>query len=171
MHSCSTTGVNFLKVLFQLCLHFSRWTCGDPVNIGVNLRKRFTNPVAYLLIRHFRNKRGTGAEMHPAIDLIHDTRHLCTRSRTDGIKAMSRGFSGSKQEKKKLPTEEIAVDFVYSRQQEMKSFFHFKDDNVKLWVKVFIVTFLYAVATVDVLMANSNDVNLAKTRQVHFWVM
>ena len=33
-----------------------------------------------------------------------------------------------------------------------------------MWVELIIVTFLYAVATVDVLMANSNDVNLAKTR-------
>ena len=32
-------------------------------------------------------------------DLIHDARHLCTRSRTDGIKAKSRGFSGGKQVK------------------------------------------------------------------------
>ena len=31
------------------------------------------------------------------IDLIHDTRHLCTRSRIDGIKAMSRGISEGKQ--------------------------------------------------------------------------
>ena len=31
------------------------------------------------------------------IDLIHVTRHLCTRSRTDGIKVMSRGFSEGKQ--------------------------------------------------------------------------
>ena len=31
------------------------------------------------------------------IDLIHDVRHLCTRSRIDGIKAMSRGISGGKQ--------------------------------------------------------------------------
>ena len=31
------------------------------------------------------------------IDLIHDTRHLCTRSKIDGIKAMSRGISGGKQ--------------------------------------------------------------------------
>ena len=31
------------------------------------------------------------------IDHIHVTRHLCTRLRTDGIKAMSRGFSGGKQ--------------------------------------------------------------------------
>ena len=29
--------------------------------------------------------------------LIHDTRLLCTRFRTAGIKAMSRGFSGGKQ--------------------------------------------------------------------------
>ena len=28
------------------------------------------------------------------IDLIHDTRHLCKRLKTDGLKAMSRGFSG-----------------------------------------------------------------------------
>ena len=34
------------------------------------------------------------------IDPIHDNRHLCTRSRTDGIKAMSLGFSGGKQVKK-----------------------------------------------------------------------
>ena len=31
------------------------------------------------------------------IDFIHDARHLCTRSRVDGIKAMSCGFSGGKQ--------------------------------------------------------------------------
>ena len=32
-----------------------------------------------------------------AIDLLQDTRHLCTRLRTDGIKAVSRGFLGGKQ--------------------------------------------------------------------------
>ena len=31
------------------------------------------------------------------IDLIHDTRHLCKRSKIDGIKAMSRGISKGKQ--------------------------------------------------------------------------
>ena len=31
------------------------------------------------------------------IDLIHYARHLYTGSMTDGIKAMSRGFSGGKQ--------------------------------------------------------------------------
>ena len=29
-----------------------------------------------------------------SIDPIHDTRHLCKRLKTDGLKAMSRGFSG-----------------------------------------------------------------------------
>ena len=33
------------------------------------------------------------------IDFIHDTRHLCTPTRIDEIKAMSRGFSGDKQVK------------------------------------------------------------------------
>ena len=47
------------------------------------------------------------------IDLIHDTRNLRTRFRTDGIKAMSPGISGGKQ-KINLPIREIAVDFVYS---------------------------------------------------------
>ena len=35
--------------------------------------------------------------MCPAIDLIHDARHLCLRSGIEGIKAMSRGISGGKQ--------------------------------------------------------------------------
>ena len=52
-----------------------------------------------------------------AIDLLHDTRHLCTRLRTDGIKAVSRGFSGGN-----LPKQEIAVEFDYSKQQNMKNF-------------------------------------------------
>ena len=30
------------------------------------------------------------------IDLIHDPRHLCTHLTTDGIKAVSCGFSGGK---------------------------------------------------------------------------
>ena len=31
------------------------------------------------------------------IDLTHDTRHLYTRARTDGIKAVLGGFAGGKQ--------------------------------------------------------------------------
>ena len=38
----------------------------------------------------------------------------------------------------------------------------------EIWVEVILVIFLYAVATVVVIIANSNDVNLAKTRYVHF---
>ena len=45
-----------------------------------------------------------------SIDLIHDARHLCMRLRTDGIKAMSRGFSGGKQVIN-FPIPEIAVEF------------------------------------------------------------
>ena len=45
--------------------------------------------------------------------------------------------------------------------------FHLKDYNVKIWVEVIIVTLQYTVATVDVLIANSNDsVNLVKSRYV-----
>ena len=43
-------------------------------------------------------------------------------------------------------------------------FFHNKNDNSKLWVEVIIFTSLDAVATVDVLTANNNDVNLVETR-------
>ena len=43
--------------------------------------------------------------------LIHDTWHLCMRVRTNGIKAMSRGFSVDKQ-LIKMPIQEIAVEFV-----------------------------------------------------------
>ena len=47
------------------------------------------------------------------IDLIHDTRHLYTRSKIDGIKAMSRGISGGRQVIKFANTSN-AVEFVYS---------------------------------------------------------
>ena len=49
-----------------------------------------------------------------SIDLIHDTRHLCKRLKTDGLKAMSRGFSGGagggQSSGKKLPIQDISVD-------------------------------------------------------------
>ena len=60
---------------------------------------------------------------------------------------MSRGFSGGEEtSEKSLPIEEIAVDFVYSRQQEIKTF-SFKGDNVKILLEVIIATFLYALPT------------------------
>ena len=43
-----------------------------------------------------REKVDGGVSEH-GLDLIHDTRRLCTRARIDGIKAMSRGISGGKQ--------------------------------------------------------------------------
>ena len=46
--------------------------------------------------------------------------------------------------------EEIAVGIVYPTQQE--------DDNVKKWVEMIIVEYFFnAVATVDILISNSND--------------
>ena len=38
-----------------------------------------------------------GAIGNARIDRIHDTHHICTCFRIDGIKAMSRGISGGKQ--------------------------------------------------------------------------
>ena len=38
------------------------------------------------------------------VDLIHDTRYLCKRLKTDGMKVMSRGFSGDKQKMKSANT-------------------------------------------------------------------
>ena len=60
--------------------------CGCVCVCGnlINLRKNILTPCLKVL----------------EIDLIHNARHLCRRSRTDGIKAMSRGLSGGKQVKK-----------------------------------------------------------------------
>ena len=54
-------------------------------------------------------------------DLAHDVRHVRTCVRSDGIKAMSRGFLWGKQVEK-FPMQEIVVEFVYSRQQKIKHF-------------------------------------------------
>ena len=54
-------------------------------------------------------------------DLVHDVRHVCTCLRSDGTKAMSRGFLWGKQVEK-FPMQEIVVEFVYSRQQKIKHF-------------------------------------------------
>ena len=54
------------------------------------------------------------------------------------------------------------VDFVYSRQQKMKTIFYLTDDNGKLWVEVIISTFLNPVATLDFFPAQYNDIDLVK---------
>ena len=74
---------------------------------------------------------------------------------------MSRGFSGRQTWKKS----QLSLFILDNRKRRP---FHLKDDNVKIWVVVIIVTFLCAVATLDVLMANCNDVNLAIPRYAHF---
>ena len=79
---------------------------------------------------------------------------------------MSRGFSGGKQVKK-CQWKKSRLSLFIPDDSKLRPF-HLKDDNVKIWVEVIIVTFWYAVATLDVLMANTNDLNLAKTRYVHF---
>ena len=84
--------------------------------------------------------------MHLAIDLIHDTRHLCMRSRNDGIKAKSWGFSGGRQEKKSCQWKKSRLSLFIQGNRKLPPFI-LKDDNVKIWVEVIIVSFLYAVAT------------------------
>ena len=54
-----------------------------------------------------------GKRKGTTIDLILDIRHLCTRFRIGGIKAMSRGISRANK-RENLPMREIALDFVYS---------------------------------------------------------
>ena len=57
--------------------------------------------------------------------------------------------------------QEIAIEFVYCRQQKIITFY-LTDDNSKSWVEVIIVTFLDVKTTVDVLTANDNDEELGK---------
>ena len=60
--------------------------------------------------------------------------------------------------------QEIVVEFecLLSTTEKKERFI------IKLWVEVIIVTSLDAVATVDILTANNNDVNLVETRNVLF---
>ena len=51
------------------------------------------------------------------IDLLHDTRHLCTRFRIDGIKPMSRGISGHKQVIKCLNTSNRNQVWLFSQNE------------------------------------------------------
>ena len=79
------------------------------------------------------------------MDLIHDTRHLCTRLRTNGLKKQ--------------------LYVIFQRANKWKNYrtFHLKDNNGKLWVELIIVASWDAVATVNVLTANNNHLNLVET--------
>ena len=59
-----------------------------------------------------------------------------------------------------LPIQEIAVQFVYSKQQKMT--FSLQNDKGKLLEEVIIFTFLDRVATVDVLTASNTGVKLSE---------
>ena len=86
-----------------------------------------------------------------------------------GWKKMSRGSSVG-QTSITICNEEIAVEFVYSGQGEMKNFLSFKHYNCKLWLGgTVIVTFSDAVVTLNVLTASNNEAEkLVETRTVHF---
>ena len=67
------------------------------------------------------------------IELIHDTRHLCTRSKIDGIKAMSRGISGGKQ----------VVKFANTSNRGRVCLFIKRDDDfivIQSYGKIYIIT-------------------------------
>ena len=93
-------------------------------------------------------------EYPPSLCLIHDT-HLCTRLRTErnGLKMMQCGFSGSKQVINSANSQSISSILDNKKGRT----FHLRD-ICKLWVEVIIVTFVDAVATIDVLTASNNDV-------------
>ena len=84
-------------------------------------------------------------------------RRLCTRLRIDGLKTMSHCFSWGKQAIKFASVRNRGQVGVYSGQQKIRNF------HGKLWVEVIIVTFLDAVATVDVFTVSKNDVSLVDT--------
>ena len=64
----------------------------------------------YLLIRHFRDKKGTGAEMHPATLFTIPT----IFARAQGLMGLRQchGVSQGADKRKILPREEIAVEFI-----------------------------------------------------------
>ena len=59
-------------------------------------------------------QRTLGTKLHRRrIDLIHDIRHLYTRLKTDGLKAMSRGFSGCRQADKICRYKKLRRDYLF----------------------------------------------------------
>ena len=104
---------------------------------------------------------------------LHDTRHLCTRLfRTDGIKAMSRGFSGGKQVIKSANTRDRDRVFFVLDKRKWRTFF-LEDANNKLLVEVFIVPLFESNSDrrFPFSMYN-NDVKLVETPTVHFeWLL
>ena len=95
------------------------------------------------------------------MDLIHDTRHFCTRLRTDVVKAKSRGFSGGQTSDNICQCKKLRSGLYILNNRKWRTFY-LQDDNDKLWTTLIIVTLQDAVATVDVLTASYDDVKLSK---------
>ena len=79
----------------------------DPVSLYVLISKFRPSDVLPSFLPFYFQLRAF------SIDRIHDTRHLCTRSRIDRMKAKSLGILGGKQAIKSSNMS-IAVEFVYS---------------------------------------------------------
>ena len=80
---------------------------------------------------------------------------------------MSRGFSWGWGLKKSAHTRNRCRVFLfYTRVNGGTSYF--KDNNGQLWLEVFSVIFLDAVATTDVSTGSNKDVKLVKTWTVNF---
>ena len=71
------------------------------------------------------------------IDVIHDSRHLCTRLRSYGTKTKSRGFSGKGEGGGGLGGGGKQGNESASTRNRGR----LKDSNGKLWAEVIIVTF------------------------------
>ena len=80
----------------------------DPVSLHVLISQFRPSDVLPSFLRFYFQVRAF------SIDLIHDTRHLCMRSRIDGIKAVSFGISGGKQVIKSANTSNRGRVFFYS---------------------------------------------------------
>ena len=98
------------------------------------------------------------------IDLIHDTRNLCTRLTTVEIKAMSCGFSGGQTSEEICQCRKSWSNLLIIDNRKLRTF-DSKDDSDKLWVEVIIVTSLNAVASKDFLPANNNNLNFVEIRR------
>ena len=80
---------------------------------------------------------------------------------------MSRAFSGGKQALKFVNSRNCGQVYLFQATENEELFVLKTIMSRKLWVEVTIVTFLDAVATIDVLTASNNDVKLGESRTVH----
>ena len=88
------------------------------------------------------------------------------RLRTDGIKVMSRGFSGDKQVINSSNTRNRSRVCLFLT-TENEQFFILKTIMTTYGWKYYCY-FFNAVATVDVFTASNNDINFVETQAVHF---